>query len=306
MNSKLYGGIEGGGTKFVCAVGSDPDHILAEKRFPTTTPQETLSQVITFFKQFDLVAIGLATFGPLDLNPSSPSYGHITATPKINWANTDVLGCFRAAFSLPLVLESDVNAAAFGEYCWVAENQALDSLIYYTIGTGIGAGVILHGEIVHGLTHPEAGHVLLPHDRQRDPFEGVCPFHRDCFEGLASGPAISARWGAPANSLPDEHPAWELEAEYLAIAMVNTILTLSPQRLILGGGVMERRQLFPRVRQRVRELLNGYVASPMFSGALDTYIVPPALGNRSGVLGALALAQALTAGRPPRIQTIRV
>lgn len=295
MTSKqLLGGMEGGGTKFVCAVGTAPDDIRDEIRFPTTTPDETLARAIAFFRQYKPAAIGLASFGPVGLDPASPSYGHVTTTPKAGWANTDILGPFRRAFDIPLAFELDVNAAAIGEYTWVAENCALDSLVYYTIGTGIGAGIIVNGQVVHGLTHPEAGHVRLPHDRAKDPFPGLCPFHGDCFEGLASGPALAARWGQSGDSLPDNHPAWDLEAAYIAAALVNTLLTLSPRRIVLGGGVMQRAHLFPLIRQKVKELLNSYVASLVFEGDLSDYIVPPALSNRSGVLGALAMAKSLS------------
>ncbi len=291
--TRLYGGMEGGGTKFVCAVGTGPDDIREEIRFPTTTPDETLARAVAFFEKYNLVSIGLASFGPLDLDPASATYGYITATPKPGWADTDVLGAFRHLFDIPLAFDTDVNAAAFGEYTWVPENKGLDSLVYFTIGTGIGAGVITNRQVVHGLMHPEAGHVRLPHDRTKDPFPGCCPFHEDCFEGLASGPAISARWGQPGDALPDEHPAWELEAGYNAAALVNVILTVSPKRIVLGGGVMQRGPLFPLIRRKVKELLNGYVASPVLAGDLDRYIVPPALGGRSGVLGALAMAKVL-------------
>ncbi len=293
MTDKLYGAMEGGGTKFVCVIGRGPQDIVAEIQFPTTTPKETLERAVEFFCDYDLAAIGLAPFGPLDLQPSSPSFGTITATPKAGWQGTNVLQYFRHTLHIPAAIETDVNAAAFGEYYWVAEHRALDSLVYFTIGTGIGAGVIIHGKILHGLTHPEAGHMRIPHDRQRDRYGGNCPFHGDCFEGLACGPAISARWGQPADTLPEEHPAWELEAEYIASALVGVICLLSPQRIILGGGVMERHRLFSLIRQEVKKLLNNYIASPIFVGSLDEYIVPPALGRRSGVLGALALAQML-------------
>jgi fructokinase len=288
---KLFGGMEGGGTKFVCAVGTGPDQIIAETRFPTTNPQETLERAVSFFKNYPVAAIGLAPFGPLDLNPASPGYGSITATPKPGWSNADILGPFRKQFDLPMTFDLDVNAAAFGEFAWVPENQGLESLVYFTIGTGIGAGVLIDGKVVHGLTHPEAGHVPLPHDRQRDPFPGVCPFHGDCFEGLANGPAIAKRWGQPAESLPAAHPAWDLEATYIAHALTATIYLLSPQRIVLGGGVMEQPQLLPLIRQKVREYLNSYIASPVTNGSMDGYIVPPGLGKRSGILGAMAMAK---------------
>jgi fructokinase len=288
---KLFGGMEGGGTKFACAVGTGPKDIRDEIRFPTTTPQETLGRAVAFFRQFELAAIGLAPFGPLDLDPASPSYGSIAFTPKDGWANAGLLSVFRQAFDLPLAIDLDVNAAAFGEWYWLPERKRMESLVYYTIGTGIGAGVISNGCIVHGLTHPEAGHVRIPHDRKKDPFPGICPFHGDCFEGLASGSAIARHWRQPAEQLSDDHPAWELEAAYIAYALVNTILQVSPSCIVLGGGVMEHRALFPAVRRKVRENLNGYISSPVFDGSLEEYIVPPALGRRSGVLGAIAMAK---------------
>lgn len=288
---KLYGGMEGGGTKFVCAVGRGPDEIVAESRFPTTTPAETLDRAVAFFKEHAPAAIGLAPFGPLDLIPASPTYGSITTTPKSGWQNVDILGPFRRHFDLPMTFDLDVNAAAYGEFAWLPENRGLESLVYYTIGTGIGAGVLVNGRVVHGLTHPEAGHVRVPHDRREDPFPGICPFHGDCFEGLANGPAIAKRWGQPAESLPAVHPAWELEAGYIAHALVATICLLSPQRIVLGGGVMEQAQLFPLIRSKVKELLNGYIPSPVFQGGLDGYIVRPGLGKRAGILGAMAMAK---------------
>jgi fructokinase len=291
--SVIFGGMEGGGTKFVCAVGSGPQDILEEIRFPTTTPAETLGRAITFFQKYDLAAIGLAPFGPLNLDPASPAYGSIASTPKPGWSGASILEPFRRAFDLPLAFDLDVNAAAFGEYEWIPENRKLDSLVYFTIGTGIGAGFIINGKVIHGLTHPEAGHMRLPHDREKDPFPGNCPFHEDCFEGLANGPALARRWKQPAETLPDDHPAWELEATYIAYALTNIILTLSPQRIVLGGGVMERRSLFPSIRDKVRRFLNGYISSPILAGSMEEYIVPPALGRHSGILGALAMAKSM-------------
>ena len=288
---KMYGGLEGGGTKFVCAVGSSPNKIIEELQYPTTTPDETLGKAIAFFKKYDLTAIGVAAFGPLDLNPASSSYGYITTTPKSGWENTNILGAIRQAFDIPVAFDTDVNAAAFGEYYWLPENRKLDSLVYFTIGTGIGAGLIINKKVVHGLTHPEAGHMRLPHDRKEDPFPGVCPFHGDCFEGLAGGPALARRWRKPAENLPNRHPAWDLEAQYIAYALVNVIVTLSPRRIVLGGGVMERRLLFPLIRQKVSESLNGYIASPVITDTMEEFIVPPGLGKRSGILGAMAMAK---------------
>ncbi len=292
----LYGGIEAGGTKFNCIIASGPDHIAAEARFPTTTPQETLAQVITFFKdtRLPLKAIGIASFGPVDPDPASPTFGYITSTPKLAWQNTDFAGAIRCALSLPIAFDTDVNAAAFGEYTWGAA-RGLRTFVYYTIGTGIGGGGMVEGRLMHGLIHPEMGHMRLPHDRARDPFAGVCPFHGDCFEGLASGPAIAQRWGADPKTLPPAHDAWRLEAHYIALAMVNTVCMLSPQRIILGGGVMEQTFLFPMIQNEVQRLLNGYINHGAILERIEDYIVPPALGGRAGALGAVALAQNLAA-----------
>ena len=229
----LYGGIEGGGTKFVCMVASDPQNVIDEIRFPTTTPAETIEQTVAFLQKHDLAAIGMASFGPVDLDQASPTYGHITTTPKPGWAFTDTISRLRQVFGIPVAFELDVNAAAFGEYFWNEENHALGSLVYFTIGTGIGAGVIVNAKLVHGLVHPEAGHMRIPHDWGVDPFKGSCPYHGDCFEGLACGPAIQLRWHQPAEKLPTEHPAWDLEATYIAEALNNTICHLSPKRIVL-------------------------------------------------------------------------
>lgn len=290
----VYGGIEAGGTKFVCAIGTGPDDLRAETRFPTTTPQETLQQAIDFFqaqhRHTPLAAIGIGSFGPIDPRPNWPTYGFVTATPKPGWAQTDVAGTIGRALGLPVAFDTDVNAAVFGEYRWGAA-QGLETAVYLTIGTGIGGGVLINGRLLHGLLHPEMGHLRVPHDRDLDPFPGVCPYHGDCWEGLAAGPALGARWGQRAETLPPDHPAWALEAEYIALALMTLICTLSPQRLILGGGVMEQPQLFPLVRQRVQQLLNGYFQVPDILVEIERYIVPPMLGKYAGVLGAIALAE---------------
>lgn len=286
----LYGGIEAGGTKFVCGVGTGPDDIRAETRFPTTTPNETIGQAIKFFQEQEpLTAIGIGSFGPVDPNPSSATYGFITTTPKPEWAQTNFVGALKKVFDVPMGFDTDVSAAALGEHRWGAA-QGLDTFIYLTIGTGIGGGAMVEGNLLHGVMHPEMGHIRLPHDWEQDPFEGRCPFHGDCLEGLASGPALEARWGARAETLPAHHPAWALEATYLAHALVNYILTLTPQRIILGGGVMEQPQLFPLVRAKTQALLNGYFQVSEVVEQIEAYIVPPALGNRAGLLGAIALA----------------
>lgn len=288
----LFGGIEGGGTKFNCAVGSDPENIIAEARFPTTTPDETIAQVVEFFAPHvhQLRAIGLGSFGPFDVSPGSPTYGYITTTPKPGWANTNILGMLREKLALPIRVEMDVVVAGLGEATWGASQNDSHSL-YLTIGTGIGGGFIVDGKPQHGLASLEMGHIRIPHDRERDPFPGACPYHGDCFEGLASGPAVQARFGQRSETLPDDHPFWELEANYIAHALVNYILSLAPDRVIVGGGVMQRQTMFPSVRRKVQELLNGYIRHDMILDRIDRYIVPPALGGRSGVLGAIALAR---------------
>jgi fructokinase len=290
---KLYGGVEAGGTKFVCCVASGPGSIVEEVRFATTTPDETLKKTIQFFEPFvqdgRIKSIGVGSFGPVDLDPASLTYGYITATPKPGWSHTDVRGILEQALKLHIVIESDVNAAAVGEAMWGA-SRGLDPSLYLTIGTGIGGGYIKDGRPLLGLVNPEMGHLRIPHDRERDPFEGNCPFHGDCFEGLANGPAIEKRLGIKGALIPETDPYWDIEAGYIASALVNYILTLVPKKIILGGGVMQREFLLPRIRNRVRELLNGYVASKSILEEIHEYIVPPGLGNQSGSMGAIALA----------------
>jgi fructokinase len=281
-----YGGIEAGGTKWVCGIGTGPDDLHALETFPTTTPAETLARAAAFFDQNGGVsAIGVGSFGPIDLRA-----GRITTTPKPGWAETDVVSVLHGALGVPVAFDTDVNAAALGEGRWGAA-MGLDTFCYFTVGTGIGGGVIAGGRLVHGLIHPEVGHMLIPHDRARDPFGGSCPFHGDCFEGLAAGSAIERRWGKPGEELGGRSEVWELEAEYLALGVVNVICIVSPQRVILGGGVMKQPSLLPLVRARVRELLAGYIVAPALADGLDEYIVGPALGDRAGVLGAIELAR---------------
>jgi fructokinase len=293
--SALVGGIEAGGTKFVCAVGCGPDDVRSQSRIPTTTPAETIGAAIAFFqaeraKRGPLAAVGIASFGPIDPQPGSSTFGYITSTPKPGWRNTDFAGAVSRALAVPVGFDTDVNVAALGESRWGA-GKDVDNLIYLTIGTGIGGGGLVNGKLMHGLIHPEMGHIRIPHDLAADPYPGCCPFHGDCLEGLACGPAINERWQQPAEALPPDHPAWLLEANYLALAMVNLICTLSPERIILGGGVMSHAELFPLIRRRVQQLLADYVQSPAVLDDIDRYIVPPGLGDRSGVLGAIALAE---------------
>jgi len=300
MKTPIYGGIEGGGTKFVCAVGSAEGESLAETRFPTTTPEETLNRAIAFFQEQTrllgpLSGLGIACFGPLDPDIHSPTYGHILATPKAGWAGADVVGALRSALPVPIAFDTDVNGAALGAWRWGAA-QGLSTFLYFTVGTGVGGGAMVEGKLLHGLIHPEMGHIPLPHDYAQDPFPGGCPFHGDCFEGLASGPAMEKRWGQRAENLPADHPAWDLEAHYIARAMQGFICSFSPQRIILGGGVLQQPALLPLVRAKVLAYLNNYVNSEAILEHIDTYIVPPGLGARAGVCGAFALAQQAEAG----------
>ena len=288
----LYAGIEAGGTKFVCAVGSGPDDLRIE-RFATTTPEETISKAIKFFKAHPsgnaLHAIGIASFGPIDPDISSDTYGYITSTPKTGWANFDFAGIVKRELHIPVGFDTDVNCAALAEHRWGA-GKGLSDLLYITIGTGIGGGGLYNGKLMHGLVHPEMGHIFLPL-QPGDRYQGNCPFHGNrCFEGLASGPAIEDRWGKPAEELGEGHEAWELEASYISLALVTYICTLSPKRIIIGGGVMGQAHLFPKIQEKVKILLNDYIRSPVLTENIDNYIVPPGLGSRAGVLGALALA----------------
>ena len=293
--NSLLGSIEAGGTKFVCALGRGPEHIHKEISFPTKKPQETIREAIQFFRQQEktcgkIQALGIGCFGPVNLDKSSPAYGSITSTPKKDWENTQVYRAWAQEFDIPIGLDTDVNVAALGEWSWGAA-QGLDTFVYLTFGTGVGGGGMSRGQLLHGLVHPEMGHMKIPHDIKRDPYLGNCPFHGDCWEGLASGPAIEKRWGQGAKELPSDHAAWKLEAEYIAVGLLNIICVLSPQKIILGGGVMQQGHLFDMIRKQVVELLNGYVRSPAIEENIHNYIVPPELGNRAGILGGLALAQ---------------
>ncbi len=280
------GAIEAGGTKWLCAVGTGPDDLVATETIPTTTPDETIGRALAFFRrQSPIGAVGIGCFGPVDLRPGSPAWGSITTTPKPGWADTDVAGVVGVELGVPVAFDTDVNAAALGEHRWGA-GRGLDTFCYVTVGTGIGGGAIAGGAVVHGLVHPEFGHMRIPHDLDADPFGGLCPYHGDCWEGLAAGPAIEARWGRPPRELVDVEAVWRLEARYVALGLVNVVAVLSPERIVLGGGVMEVPGLLPLVQAEVDDLLAGYVA---------TEIVPPALGPLSGVLGAFALALGLSA-----------
>lgn len=293
MIEKVYGGIETGGTKFVCAIGTAPDNLI-KTQFATTGPDESIGKAIEFFKnnplQKRLIAIGIASFGPLDLERNSPTYGHITNTPKDSWSDINIVEKIRRHLDVPVSVDTDVNGAALGEQVWGA-SRGLDTFIYLTIGTGIGGGGMVNGGLMHGLLHPEMGHIRIPRDWQKDPYRGCCPYHGDCLEGLASGNAMELRWKQSPEKLPSDHPAWELEASYLALAISNFICSVSPQRIIIGGGLMKNPGLLPAVRRKVVESLNGYIPSEAITKDIEHYIVAPALGDLAGVIGALELAK---------------
>ncbi len=315
-STSIYGGIEAGGTKFICAVGTGPTDLLI-KRIETTTPQKTIDEVIKFFKPYTVekaerrvVAIGIASFGPLELNKKSPRYGYITNTPKPGWANINLVGMINTALNIPVAIDTDVNGAALGEQEWGAA-KGLNTFVYVTLGTGIGGGGITNGDLMHGLVHPEMGHILIPRDNNDKPgFTGSCEFHQcdlrknpsyGCWEGLASGVSMQQRWGKPPEEIPENDEnytrAWNLEADYIAIGTYDLICTLSPQRIILGGGIMNHPNLLEKVQQKVVTLLNKYVPALDSPEKISTYLVRPALVDvksnipLSGVLGAIVLAK---------------
>jgi fructokinase len=283
------GAIEAGGTKFVCGIGNEYGEIFDRISFPTTTPEETMNQVVRYFKEKEVDAIGIGSFGPVDLNKASRTYGYITTTPKPYWNQYPVLGELQKHINVPIGFDTDVNAAALGEAEWGAA-KGLSSCVYVTIGTGIGAGALVEGKLLHGLLHPEMGHILIKRHPE-DHFEGKCPYHHDCLEGMAAGPAIEKRWGKKGHELEEVDQVWEFEAYYVAQAVTNFIYILSPEKIILGGGVMKQKQLFPLIRKHVSGMLNGYVQKEELASGIDSYIVPPGLGDNAGLSGALVLAK---------------
>ena len=288
----MYGAIEAGGTKFICGIGTGPDDLETES-IPTTTPEATIGAALSFFQNRGgrrLRAVGIASFGPVDLRTGSPTFGYITDTPKIGWQNFDLAGAVRDALKIPIGFDTDVNGAALGEARWGAA-QGLADFLYLTVGTGVGGGAMIEGCLLHGLLHPEMGHIRIPHDWAKDPYPGDCPYHGDCLEGLASGTAMQGRWNTPARYMPADHPAWALEAHYLALGTVNWVCTLSPRRVLLGGGVMQQPALFDLIRAEFARLLNGYIQAPEITEDLERFIQPPRLGIHAGVLGALVLAE---------------
>lgn len=288
----VFGGIEAGGTKFVCGIGTGPEDLLTTQ-FPTTSPETTIETAVNWFRDqagSRLQAVGIGSFGPVDLRSDSDTFGYVTTTPKPGWQNTDFAGAIRRGLGVPVGFDTDVNAAALGEKRWGAA-QGLTDFLYLTVGTGVGGGAIVHGRVLHGMLHPEMGHIRIPHDRIVDPYSGNCPYHGDCLEGLACGPAMEARWGSKAQMLPSNHPAWTLEAHYLALALNTWVCTLSPQRIILGGGVMNQPHLFALIRKELSRLLNNYIQTTEILDEIDRYVVPPRLASNAGVLGSLVLAE---------------
>jgi fructokinase len=294
VTAQLYGAIEAGGTKFRCEFVRGLDQVLLEARIPTTTPAQTLARVRDFFSQASArfgppVALGIASFGPVDVDTHSPSWGRILMTPKAGWGGTDLAGFMRSEVGCPVALDTDVNAAARAELQFGA-GRGLRSLVYVTVGTGIGGGAVIDGRPIRGLLHPEMGHIRVGRDRNDTEFKGVCPFHGDCLEGLASGPAIMARWGAPLSTLARDHIGHCIIGNYLGQLVNNIALVLSAERVIFGGGVLEDPGLLDLIRSSASALLNGYLPSCRMAPDLHGYLALPGLGVRSGLMGALLLA----------------
>lgn len=285
---KYYGSLEAGGTKMVCAIGDEQGNILERVSIPTLAPENTMPAILDFFKNKNISALGIGCFGPVDLDKKSPTYGCITTTPKLAWRNYDIVGVCEKELGVPVGFDTDVNGSALGEATWGCTKD-LDNSIYITVGTGIGVGVIIDRKPYHGMLHPEGGHIFLARHPQ-DPMErGVCPYHELCLEGLASGPSIQARWGKPGVELADRKEVWELEAYYLAQAICSYIMILSPERIIVGGGVAHQEQMMPLIRAEVKRQMGGYIAAKGMQD-LDNYIVLPSLNDDQGILGALKLA----------------
>ncbi|GAA0286733.1 fructokinase [Gracilibacillus halotolerans] len=285
----LIGGIEAGGTKFVLAIGNDQGEILEKQTIPTEHPDYTLPKVIDFFKNKGIERLGVGAFGAIDINQNSPSYGTLQETPKTDWIGYPFGRILKENLEVPVIIDTDVNVAAMSEAKW-GNATDVDSCLYITVGTGIGGGAYLNGSTLKGLSHSEMGHIKIRRHKE-DTYKGNCPYHDDCLEGLASGPAIEKRWGKKGHELVDNEKVWDMEAYYLAQAITNYIYILSPERIILGGGVMKQQQLFPLIRKNVIEMLNGYVSSPYLTeDEIDQYIVSPGLTDEAGVKGALYLA----------------
>ncbi len=284
--SLRIGALEAGGTKMVMAVATPEGEVLEREEIPTGEPGPTCEAIVAWFAGRDIDALGVGAFGPTGVDPESDTYGWILETPKTAWRHFDFLGTLRRGLDVPCGYDTDVNAACLGEATFGCA-KGLGTVVYITIGTGIGAGVMVGGKLLHGMLHPEAGHISL-RKRPYDTGASVCGFHDSCFEGLASGPSIEARWGAKGVDLADKAEVWELESEYIAEALVDYVMVYSPEKIVLGGGVMKQEQLFPLVRNKFTELLGGYIQTEQFK-AQDSYIVPAGCGGDQGILGCTAL-----------------
>lgn len=289
----ILGALEAGGTKMVCATGDETGKIFERVSIPTETPEITIPKLISYFKEKNVEALGIACFGPLELDPESADYGHITTTPKKAWQNYDMAGTFSRALGCQVGFDTDVNGSVLGEVTF-GQAKGKKCVIYLTFGTGVGGGIYINGKLLHGMLHPEAGHVLI-RQRSDDHYEGKCPYHKNCLEGLAAGPAIEERWGKKAWELADNPKVWELEADYIAQALTGYILTISPEMIILGGGVMHQLQLFPLIRTKVAKMLNGYVQTAELED-MEHYIVPASLNDDQGIMGCLELARRAGSG----------
>ncbi len=283
----MFGALEAGGTKMVCAIGDEFGKIQEQVSIKTTTPEETIPEILQWFKAHPVEALGIASFGPIDLNRNSKTYGYITTTPKLAWANFDLVGTVKRELHVPIGFDTDVNGSLLGEVTY-GQAKGLKDAIYLTIGTGIGGGVMTNGKLLHGMLHPELGHMpMVVHPK--DTYKGHCPFHGTCLEGMAAGPAIEERWGKKGSELADRQEVWELEAYYIGQALTTLILTLSPEMIILGGGVMHQQQLFPEIRAQVSFMLNGYLNTRQLND-MEHYIVPASLHDDQGIMGCLKLA----------------
>lgn len=287
MNRMIFGALEAGGTKMVCAIGNEEGKIIERISIPTTTPGEIMPKLIEFFKGKELSALGIGCFGPIDVNHGSKTYGYITSTPKLAWRNFDIVGVFKEALNIPVGFDTDVNGSLLGEATWGCAKGLTDAL-YLTVGTGVGAGIMINGKLLHGMLHPEAGHIPVKPEIN-DVYTGKCPYHGTCLEGVASGPAIEERWGKKAYELTERAEVWELESSYLAQALTSYMMILSPQKIILGGGVMNQKQLFPLIRHKVKALVNDYIQTKEFE-KMDEYIVPASLNDDQGIKGCIKLA----------------
>ncbi len=289
------GALEAGGTKMVCAIGDETGKIFEQISIPTRTPEDTIPEIIDYFQKAQIEALGIGCFGPIDPDKQSATYGYITSTPKLAWANFNIVNAFEKELNCPVGFDTDVNGSVLGEVTF-GQAKGKSCVVYVTIGTGVGAGIYIEGKLLHGMLHPEAGHVMIQR-REGDNYQGKCPYHKTCLEGMAAGPAVEERWGRKAVELKDRKEVWDLEAYYIAQALTGYILTLSPEMIILGGGIMHQEQLFPMIRSYVKEMLGGYIRTEELEN-MENYIVPASLNDDQGIMGALELGRrALAEGK---------